>query len=39
MHGPAKVGSEDVKTVMSEQGRAMMGAATAGGPGRAVCWC
>ena len=35
MHGLVNVDFEDVKTVMSEPGKAMMGTATAGGPDRA----
>ena len=33
MHGLVNVAFEDVKTVMSEPGKAMMGTAQAGGPG------
>jgi len=36
MHGLVNVDFEDVKTVMSEPGKAMMGTATAGGPDRAT---
>ena len=35
MHGLVNVDFEDVKTVMSEPGKAMMGTASAGGPDRA----
>ena len=35
MHGLVNVDFEDVKTVMSEPGKAMMGTAQAGGPDRA----
>ena len=36
MHGQVNVDFEDVKTVMSEPGKAMMGTAQAGGPDRAT---
>lgn len=36
MHGMVNVDFEDVKTVMSEPGKAMMGTAQAGGPDRAT---
>ena len=36
MHGLVNVDFEDVKTVMSEPGKAMMGTAQAGGPDRAT---
>ncbi len=36
MHGLVNVDFEDVKTVMSEPGKAMMGTAVAGGPDRAT---
>ena len=36
MHGLVNVDFEDVRTVMSEPGKAMMGTAIAGGPDRAV---
>ena len=36
MHGLVNVDFEDVKTVMSEPGKAMMGTANAGGPDRAT---
>ena len=36
MHGLVNVDFEDVKTVMSEPGKAMMGRAQAGGPDRAT---
>jgi cell division protein FtsZ len=36
MHGLVNVDFEDVKTVMSEPGKAMMGTASAGGPDRAI---